>query len=187
MSQTVLSAFDFTKTIAIGSLCISIASLLLSAINSYFTWQNRKLALRQEQRKAPALACSLIHGFQKSDGSGRAFSVHVLVRNPSDSNNAIANAELVVQYLTTDRMLMTVKLETDERATKKFLRGQGDPIMIPAKIPAHETISGWLHFFAPEELLKGISIDSYSLVLTDTHEEKTSVAPNLMQEYRDEV
>ncbi len=187
MWQAITGSLDFTKTIAIVSLFVSIAGFSITLINSYFTWQNRKLALKQEERKMPSLGCSLIHGLQKTGETGRSFSIHVMIRNPSDINNAVANAELVVEYLTEKRILMTVKLQSVREMPDEFVRGQGDSIKIPARIGSHEAISGWLHFFAPNELLKGLAIESYSLVLTDTHDEKTAISPNLMQEYRDEV
>lgn len=187
MWQAIPESLDFTKTIAIVSLCVSIAGFSVTLLNSYFTWQNRKLALRQEQRKVPSLVCSLIHGFQKTGEIGRSFSIHVLIRNPSDINNAVANAELLIEYLTERGILMTVKLQSVREMPDEFVRGQSDSVTIPAKIGSHEAISGWLHFFAPDELLKGRSIESYSLVLTDTHDQRTDISTNLIQEYRDEV
>ncbi|RSC11989.1 hypothetical protein EFR00_07125 [Rhizobium sophoriradicis] len=168
-------------------LLLSIASLALGLFNAYITWQNRRLALKQDARKVPALTCYLSHGFQKTDGSGRAFSLLVQVRNPSDTNNAIANAELAVRYLTKERVLMTLKLPANRDAAGSFVRGQDDMLSLPVKVPAHEVVSGWLHFRAPVDLLSGMAIDGYELEITDTHEAKTTIAPNLMQEYRDEV
>lgn len=187
MSGLSIGTIDVTKAIAILGLLLSIASLTLGLFNAYIAWQNRKLALKQDARKVPALTCYLSHGFQKTNETGRAFSVLVQVRNPSDSNNAVSNAELVVRYLTRERVLMTLKLSANRDGAGNFLRGQDDTLLLPAKVPAHEVISGWLHFLAPVDLLTGMAIDGYELEITDTHEAKTTITPNLMQEYRDEV
>lgn len=178
---------DVTKAIALLGLLLSIASLTLGLFNSYIAWQNRKLALKQDARKVPTLTCYLSHGFQKTSETGRAFSLLVQVRNPSDSNNAVANAELVVRYLTRERVLMTLKLPANRDRAGNFVRGQDDMLLLPAKVPAHEVISGWLQFLTPVDLLAGVAIDGYELELTDTHEAKTTITPNLMQEYRDEI
>ncbi|MDX0647480.1 hypothetical protein GOD00_23240 [Sinorhizobium medicae] len=187
MTGLPFEGFDLTKTVATLGLLLSIASLTLGLFNAYVAWQNRKLALKQDARKLPALTCYLSHGFQKTNESGRAFSLLVQIRNPSDSNNAVANAELVVRYLTKERVLMTLKLPANREGTGSFVRGQGDVLSLPVKVPAHEVVSGWLHFVAPVELVSGMTIDGYELEITDTHEAKTTIAPNLMQEYRDEV
>ncbi|WP_092751139.1 hypothetical protein [Rhizobium aethiopicum] len=187
MTGFFIGTLDFTKAIAVLSLFISIASLSLGLVNAYIAWQNRNLALRQDARKRPALTCYLSHGFHKTDESGRAFSLLVQVRNPSDSNNAVADAELVIRYLTSERVLMTLKLPATRDGAGGFVRGQVDVLSLPAKVPAHEIVSGWLHFLAPEDLLLGRVIDGYDLEITDTHEAKTIIKANLMQEYRDEV
>ncbi len=82
---------------------------------------------------------------------------------------------------------MTLKLSANRDGAGNFLRGQDDTLLLPAKVPAHEVISGWLHFLAPVDLLTGMAIDGYELEITDTREAKTTITPNLMQEYRDEV
>jgi|GEM_PF-1092292 len=187
MFPTSDGTLDVTKAIAILGLLLSIASLTLGLFNSYIAWQNRRLALKQDARKVPTLTCYLSHGFQTTNETGRAFSLLVQVRNPSDSNNAVANAELVVRYLTRERVLMTLKLPANRDGAGNFVRGQDDTLLLPAKVPAHEVISGWLHFVAPVDLLSEMAIDGYELEFTDTHEAKTTITPNLMQEYRDEV
>ncbi|SCB59112.1 hypothetical protein GA0061105_106158 [Rhizobium aethiopicum] len=82
---------------------------------------------------------------------------------------------------------MTLKLPATRDGAGGFVRGQVDVLSLPAKVPAHEIVSGWLHFLAPEDLLLGRVIDGYDLEITDTHEAKTIIKANLMQEYRDEV
>jgi len=187
MTGLSLGVVDFTRIIAVLGLILSIASLSLGLFNAYIAWQNRKLALKQDARKVTKLTCYLNHGFQKTDATGRAFSLLVQVRNPSDSNNAIASAELIVRYLTKDRLLMTLKLPLNRDDKAGFVRGQDETLSLPVKVPAHEVVSGWLHFKASVNLLSGMTIDGYELEITDTHDAKTTITPNLMQEYQDEV
>lgn len=182
MISSFIAWFDLTKAIAIAGLCIAL-------ISSYFTWQNRRLAVEQEKRRAPHLLPSLVHGFFKNDESdgGRVYAFLLTVRNPSDSNNAISEADLAITYLTQDRVQLTVKLRANESKAVNFVKGQGEALTVPVSIPAHNTVSGWLHFHMPAPMLVGMEIEAYRLILTDTHRETTDVAPILVQEYRDET
>lgn len=173
--------------IAIISIILSLLSLGISAFNGYVAWKNRKLALLQDARKNPVLQCYLRVSFQKSDAQGRSFNLLVQVSNTSDTNNSIADAVLAVRYLTVDRVVMTVKLPAASNVEAGFVHGQGELLKLPQKLPAHEVVTGWLYFRAPKDLLAGMIIDSFELEIADTHGGKTSVTPNLMQEYRDEV
>jgi hypothetical protein len=174
--------FDFTRTVAIAGFCISV-------FNLYFTWQSRKLAREQEHRRLPRLVSSLINGYFQKDkeAGGRVYAFLVTVTNPTDSNNAIAKADLAITCLTADRTQMTVKIRTNGSSALNFVKGQDAALAVPASISAHNAISGWLRFHVPAALLEGVAIESYRLVFTDPHGEETSVAPILVQEYRDET
>lgn len=174
--------FDFTKTVAV-------AAFLISIFNLYFNWQSRRLARAQERRRLPRLVPSLINGYFQNDrdAGGRAYVFHVIVMNPTDSNNAIAEADLAITYLTADRAQMTIKIRANESPALNFVKGQDTNLSVPASISAHNAVSGWLRFHVPAALLTQMAIESYRLIFTDPHREEASVAPILVQEYRDET
>jgi hypothetical protein len=182
MLQSIIGWFDLTKTLAIAGFCISLVSL-------YFTWLNRRLALAQEKRRLPRLIPTLIHGYYQDgeDDRGRVYAFHVTIANPTDSNNAIATAELSITYLTTDRVQMTMMLGANAPAAKSFMKDQEEALAIPAAISAHNATSGWLRFHVPIAMLANRDIEAYRLTLTDPHGETASVVPILVQEYRDET
>tara|TARA_R110002020_G_scaffold58354_2_gene159929 strand:+ start:854 stop:1402 length:549 start_codon:yes stop_codon:yes gene_type:complete len=182
MTAPLLEWFDLTRTIAVAGFCISI-------VNLYFTWQGRKLANEQEKRRLPRLVPSLVNGYfqDAKDGSGRVYAFLITVTNPTDSNNAVAEVDLSITYLTTDRVQMTMKVRANERLAPSFVKGQDETLAVPASISAHNAISGWLRFHTPGPMLLDRDIESYRLILTDTHRENVSVAPILVQEYRDET
>jgi hypothetical protein len=177
-----LDWFDFTRTVAVAGFCISI-------FNLYFTWQSRRLAREQERRRLPRLVPSLVNGYfqDDKDAGARAYAFHVTVTNPTDSNNAIAEADLAITYLTAERTQMTVKLRANGSPALNFVKGQDTTLAVPASISAHNAVSGWLRFQVPAALLAGVTIESYRLIFTDPHREEASVAPILIQEYRDET
>lgn len=177
-----LDWFDLTRTIAVAGFGISILSL-------YFTWQGRKLAREQERRRLPRLVPSLINGYFQNDksGGGRVYAFLVGVTNPTDSNNAIVEADLAITYLTAERLQMTIKVRANGELALNFVKGQDTTLTIPASISAHNAISGWVRFHVPAPMLAGIDIESYRLIFSDPHGEKASVTPILVQEYRDET
>jgi hypothetical protein len=182
MLQSVIGWFDLTKSLAVAGICISLASL-------YFTWQNRRLALAQESRRLPRLIPTLVHRYYQDgkDDRGRVYAFHVTVANPTDSNNAIATAELSITYLTADRVQLTMKLRANEPAAKSFVKDQEEALVVPTAVTAHNAVSGWLRFHVPAAMLANRDIEGYRLTLTDTHGEAANVVPILVQEYRDET
>src|ERR1700761_2773400 len=118
MFQSVIGWFDLTKSLAIAGFCVSLVSL-------YLTWQNRRLVLAQEMRRLPRLIPTLVHGYyHNEDNLGRIYAFHLTVANPTDSNNAVATAELSITYLTADRVQMTMKLKANEPAAKSLVKGK---------------------------------------------------------------
>lgn len=169
---------------------LALAGFLISLISLYFTWQNRKLAVTQEKRRAPLLVPALINGYfrpSNADG-GRLYALHVTVSNPTDTNNAISNAELAITYLTSQRLELTVRLKASVSKAASFVFGQENlSLPIPFSISAHNVASGWLSFHLPAAIFETAQIESYRLILTDTHQQRSEITPNLMQEYRDET
>jgi hypothetical protein len=178
-----LGWFDFTRTVALAGFCISVFNLC-------FAWQSRRLAREQERRRLPRLVPSLINGYFQDNKNvgGRAYAFHVTVTNPTDSNNAIAEADLAITYLTPERTQMTVKLRANGGLPAlNFVKDQDTTLAVPVSISAHSAVSGWLRFQVPASLLADVTIESYKLIFTDPHREEASVAPILIQEYRDET
>lgn len=180
---SLLGWFDLTRTVALAGFWISI-------FNLYLAWQSRRLAREQEHRRLPRLVPSLINGYfqDNKDVGGRSYAFHVTVVNPMDNNNAIVEADLAITYLTPERIQMTVKFRVNgESPTLNFVKGQDTTLAVPVSISAHSAVSGWLRFQVPASLLADVTIESYRLIFTDPHREEASVAPILIQEYRDET
>ena len=181
MFQSVIDWFDLTKTLAVMSACISLVIFSCMAKRS-------DLTLAQEKRRLPHLAPTLVNGyFQDVSEAGRVYAFLITIVNPTDSNNAVAEAELSITYLTADRVQMTMKLLRSSKPAKTFVKGHSDPLAIPAAVAAHNAISGLLHFQLPKGMLVNRTIEGYQLTLTDAQGDAASVIPILVQEYRDET
>ena len=135
------------------------------------------------------LGITLIHCFYKSDKmtGDQFYAFQLTVRNPSDSNNAISEADLAITYLTKDRIQMVAKIRANELNSSSFVHGDYNLINVPISISANDTVSGWLQFHIPEVMLSGNEIESLQIILRDTHGDTTSVEPIVVPEYCDEV
>ena len=182
MNYSTIGSIDWAMIIA------SVA-LTLSVINTYFSWRRRLLETDQERRRKLRLEVSLVHCFYKvdPDSDGRLYAFQLTVRNPSDTSNAISEADLAITYITKECNQMTARIRVNEPNTSCFVHGDIKIILIPTPILAHDTISGWLQFRVPVTILKETKIDSYRIMLRDTAGNLTHVDPILIQEYRDET
>lgn len=182
MIAKVICWFDLTTAIAI-------AGFALSLVNAFFNWQGRKLAREQEKRRNPHLVPSLTNGyFRTGEGdAGRVYAFLIMVANPTDSNNAIVNADLAITFLTKERLQMTLNIRSGGALAVNFVKGQGEAVNTPISIAAHNAISGWACFYVPSQVLLNREIESYRLIFTDTHGEDSCLVPILVQEYHDET
>jgi hypothetical protein len=60
-------------------------------------------------------------------------------------------------------------------------------LVTPARVAAHDTVSGWCDFRLKPDFLSGRMIDCYQIVLTDSHQTETSVDALVVSEKRHAV
>ena len=175
-------------SIELATIIASLA-LIISLANTYFAWQRRLLESDQEKRRRLELDASLVHCFYKKDkkSGDRIYAFQLIVRNPSDANNAISEADLSITYVTKDRIQMTVRISANKKITSSFVQGNVHLISIPTQISARDTISGWLQFKVSNIILEETKIDSYRIKLRDTANRTTEVVPILIREYHNET
>lgn len=111
------------------------------------------------------------------------------ISNPSDSNNALAKVELHITYETPAHTFVTAQILSSQTRGDAFAELHNFQLLsAPARLDAHQTLTGWILFRVSDAILNGAVVDSYSIVLFDSHQIKTSVEPIMVQEYiRDTV
>ncbi|WP_447753318.1 hypothetical protein [Sphingopyxis fribergensis] len=159
---------------------IAIAALLLSFVSLIFSWRQHLLSHAQDRRRKPLLIGEYLEGFFKTDEVSRARTCHfkLAVRNPSDSDNALARLELAVHYQLEDGTKIVARVAASEAAVEGRLA-------IPQRVGAHETIAGWSQFDLGAAVASGRQIDSYRIEITDSHSQLAAVAPILLSERAD--
>ena len=182
MIESIISWIDLTRAVAFSA-------LILSIVNTCFSWRRGRLLHEQEKRKTLRLDATLMHCFYNSDENtgDRFYEFQLMVRNPSDSNNAISQADLKITYITNERMTLTAIIRTNEFKSPSFVYGETSFLEVPKSISARDTIAGWLRFHIPKLIFLDNEIESHEILIRDTNGYTTSLVPILVQEYRDEV
>lgn len=160
---------------AIASFFISIASYRTA---SRALW----ISEQQERRKQPQLFLSLLESFiERTPQAETVYSFWLSIRNPTDSDNALASIEMHIRYVVASGVSLTVRLPTapsDGSASKN----QESRLKVPSRVAAHDTISGWCEFVLKRNFIDEHTIESYQIVLTDSHQGETSVDVILISE-----
>ena len=165
-----------TVIVAIAAFAVSLASLWLSS-------RALRLSEKQERRRQPLLIPHLLDShFEALADGAKLYSFSISVTNPSDSDNAIARVELFLRYYLEDETLMTVRLPVEDGIRgDEEVRGR---LSVPARIGAHDTISGWVFFAVKPLVLHGRVVDGYQLALIDTHQSLAKIDISLVGEKR---
>jgi hypothetical protein len=58
---------------------------------------------------------------------------------------------------------------------------------LPARIDAHQTAAGWLVFSLGNNVLAGRTVDTYRIILEDSHGTSTTTEPILVKDWSDET
>lgn len=159
----------------------------IAVIISYLSYRRSGRALRlaeqQEERRRPVLIPYLHKGYLRRTEEDRIYMFLLSVSNPSDSNNAVARIDLRIEYRTASNFRAAVDVLTVMLDDQAFGGENHGFIEIPIRIEAHNTATGWVCFRVKKALLQDCSVDSYIILVTDSHGERGSIETALVQEF----
>ena len=159
---------------------LPVLAIVISLVSLIYSRQSLKIAEAQEKRRRPVLTTGLVESFLTPAAKlGRIYSFHISVRNPSDADNAIASVEFAIRYSAGDASF-NVKLPPSA-----FLMLGEDgrrPLEVPTRLAAHDTVAGWCDFVVGPQLLDKGRIDSYDIIITDTHQAETRLEVSVVRE-----
>ncbi|MGE5113052.1 MAG: hypothetical protein ACM3JB_19485 [Acidobacteriaceae bacterium] len=162
---------DPKSLLAAGSLIVATASVVVS----FFSFRNASRALaisqQQEMRRAPHLRVYFANAYRRLTRTNRQlFGFLVSVSNPTDIDNSIARAELRIACGLEGGVESVIKIQHNPAVATNAPQEQGPHVFVlPARIGAHETISGWFVFSLDDEVIGDGNVDSHKLCLEDTH------------------
>ena len=152
--------------INIASLAVAVIALLLSFCSFIVSFRAFRLAQRQDNRRQPSLVSSLLNGYVQFLEETRVYAFLLSISNISDSNNALAKIELHVGYERSTGTLVTAHIPASQ-SRGDALAKLSDFVTLPtpARLDAHQTLTGWVIFRVSEEILKDARIEGYSVVI----------------------
>ena len=175
---------------------MSVVSVAVAAFAALNSWRARLLATRalsiserQEGRRFPRLEIYLVDGYRRHLSRNLLFYFLVSVRNPTDTDNSVAQAELQVTYALDCNIEATRRISHNPDLTETVSGSNIQPanlFSLPARIDAHQTVAGWLVFSIDHESIKGRMIDSHRIILEDSHGISVETEPILVREWIDE-
>ncbi|WP_350350643.1 hypothetical protein ABS642_14380 [Microbacterium sp. A8/3-1] len=142
------------SSIALLVAICSAAAGIMGAVNGA---RALRLAKKQDSRKKPNLNVTYEHGSWEATDAETVYSVRVLVRNPSDSANAVSDAELLTTYSVGGRHV-PLRIPRDTASA-----------ILPAQLTAGGSAQLNLQFTARPELYSGRNAEGFRLYLVDTH------------------
>ena len=171
------------------ALGIALIALALSVANTYFSWRHHRLEINRASLSRQLLKPSLIHSQYRVDREtgDRLYAFRLIIRNPSDSRNAVSEADLAITYVTNSQQEVTTTVGASAGESLSPFHCEVPILAVPKSIPAHDTISGWLQFRVRALVLQNAQVESYRLQLCDTSGKTVNLEPILVQEFRDEV
>jgi hypothetical protein len=164
-------------------------ALLLSVLNFFASRKALRISEQQEARRKPSVVAYLQEGYIAvgvKPGS-RVYAILTSLSNRSDSNNAIAQATLLLTYVKYSGTRLTLKVSAEGELPSAFADKSANHIRVPIRIDAHQTVSGWCFFAVDDAILEDSHIDRTQVAFVDSHGNESTVEPLIIREYGNNV
>lgn len=174
--------------VAVASAVAAWIAALFAYLSARISKRSLQLALVQEERRKPKLIPYLFGAYYKPAPLDKysVYAFSISISNPSDIDNAIAFLELQIRYTLPEGTEMTLKVPHDPKLSTNFNDVEHVHFTISESIGAHQMIAGWAFFNIDNRLLIDFDIDSYKIVITDSHGVLNHLEPIIVREFVDE-
>lgn len=167
-------------------LAVGLIALIVSFCSFLVSLKAFRLSQKQDARRKPVLVPSILNGyleFSETEKS-RVYAFLLSISNPSDSDNALAKAELHITYKTPAQALVTAQIPSSPTRGEAYAELLDFSVLpTPTRLDAHQTLTGWIIFRVAEAILAGAVVEGYTIALFDSHQTQTNVEPIMVQEY----
>ena len=131
---------------------LALASLLVAIMSAIYAWRSAvaakrsavtadkayKLAEAQDARTRPKFTINLVNCYLHTSNGHQRLAAELRVSNPTDSDNAIAVAELVIAYQRRGGSEMVKRVSADQKPGG--LRPADGPLLqVPGPVGMHQT------------------------------------------------
>ncbi len=163
--------FDPGDWIALIAAVAALAATWQAYRSAQASRKSHLLAVKADQRYDPKIEVNLVGARQicPADRAERIYVCELLISNLSIVANSIKRISLSMEHRGRDGP--PSQLSVPHRPGVPDEAGASDPALaLPASIGAGETLSIVARFLVAEELIRGVAVESYSVVVTDSHD-----------------
>ncbi len=180
---------DIQVFAAVASAIAAWLALSLSVLNIFTSRRALRISEQQEARRNPSLVAYLQDGYVAVGvkSSSRVYAILISLSNRSDSDNAIAQAMLLLTYIKSGDTQLTLKVGVEGEAPSIFTDKSANHLRVPIRIDAHQTVSGWCFFAVDDAILEDSHIERTQVAFVDTYGNQTTVEPLIIREYGNNV
>jgi hypothetical protein len=180
--------YDLSTWTDLANVGAAWSALLISLLSLRLSIKAQNLAEQNEQRRKPTLKLYIFDCFFMRDpgATRQIYAFDLSISNPSDIDNSIAKIELSVLYRTRSGASVTVRIPAAFAHSEQLALAPENTLCVPSRIDAHQTIKGWSAFNLDDVIFENVLIESFSLIITDSHDLETSITPIAVQERNDE-
>ena len=181
-------AFKTSFWVAVLAAVASWVAALFAYLSARTSKRSLRLAELQEKKRQPKLVPYLSEAYYipapRDKDTLYAFSL--TISNPSNIDNAIAFLELLVTYTIPADTKMTLRVAHDPTLSINFSDSKPIHFSVPERIDAHQTIAGWAFFKIDKTLITDFDINSYKLIIIDSHDVENHLESILVRAFVDE-
>ncbi|GAB2732070.1 hypothetical protein [Nocardioides pakistanensis] len=163
--------------IPVGVAILAVLGYLVNRRGAKTSRRSLALAERQEARREALLDIRLISATCEINDDERTYVYDLVIRNPSDRANSIAEAELWLEYNVGGSVLNVKAPWLPSRSAPPS--GQ---LILPIALAANGSEAGSLQITVAQALVEGRSIERLQLVLTDTFGTAFTLPSEFVQE-----
>lgn len=163
--------------IPVGLAILAVLGYLVNRRGAKTSRRSLALAERQEARREALLDIRLISATCEINDDERTYVYDLVIRNPSDRANSIAEAELWLEYNVGGAVLNVKAPWLPSRSAPPS--GQ---LSLPIALAANGSEAGSLQITVAQALVEGRSIERLQLVLTDTFGTAFTLPSEFVQE-----
>lgn len=158
-----VAASPVLALIPLALLALTLLGYLVSRRNARTSQRSLALAERQETRRKASLEVRLLSATCQITERERRYVYDIVIRNPSDRPNSIAEAELWFE-------IQVGESQIHVKAPWRHSQDKPPPgaLALPLALAANGSQAGYLQITVARALLEGHSIDRLKLVLVDT-------------------
>ena len=164
------------------SISFSVVALIISIYNLILQRKSFQISQDDYNGKKADIRLTLLQSKFTTQLDNNFYAYKLIISNGSDSNNAIVNCSLKVNYKIDHDNLGILSLMHDNDILRILTSTEYNSFQLPQKIEAHDACMGWVFFKANSDFINSKEISKYIIQIQDSGGELFTLDTGLLQE-----